>query len=95
MPWQTFLREPLPLKRNTAHAIEVSFQDTGKGIQPEHLSKLFDPGFTTKGRGVGTGLGLALCYKIIEKHHGSIQVHSNPGEGACFTVLIPVVQVAT
>lgn len=68
----------------------VTIRDTGKGIPKEHLSKVFDPGFTTKGAGVGTGLGLALCYRIVEKHHGRIYVDSVVNEGTRFSVEIPV-----
>lgn len=69
--------------------VVVSFEDTGKGIEPEHISKIFDPGFTTKGVGVGTGLGLALCYRIVEKHHGRITVDSTLGVGSRFQVFLP------
>lgn len=71
-----------------AGELRISIADNGKGIAPEHLEKLFDPGFTTKGRGVGTGLGLALCYKIIEKHQGRIEVESQLGEGASFHIFL-------
>lgn len=77
-----------------AGEVTVSFRDTGAGISPEHLSQLFDPGFTTKRRGLGTGLGLALCFRIVEKHHGQIRVESVLGEGSCFTVCLPVRQPA-
>jgi two-component system, NtrC family, sensor kinase len=68
----------------------VTVRDNGKGIAPAHLAKVFDPGFTTKGVGVGTGLGLALCYRIVEKHNGRLLVESPPGQGASFTVRLPV-----
>lgn len=71
-------------------AVFVSVQDNGKGIAPEHLPKVFDPGFTTKSRGVGTGLGLALCYKTMEKHQGLLTVESTVNEGACFTLWLPL-----
>ena len=69
--------------------VEVCISDTGKGIKPEHLARIFDPGFTTKGSGVGTGLGLALCYRIIEKHKGIIRVDSTLDKGTTFTVELP------
>jgi signal transduction histidine kinase len=69
--------------------LRVSVVDNGKGISPEHMRKLFDPGFTTKSRGVGTGLGLALCFRIVEKHRGRIDVKSTPNVGTRFDVLIP------
>ena len=64
--------------------------DSGKGISPENLPKIFDPGFTTTGVGVGTGLGLSICYNIVKKHVGEIDVESQVGEGSTFTVRIPV-----
>lgn len=70
--------------------MQIRVTDNGKGIAPEHLARIFDPGFTTKGSGVGTGLGLALCYRIVEKHGGRILVDSTVGQGTVFTVLIPL-----
>ena len=52
----------------------IEFKDTGSGIRPEHVKRIFDPGFTTKGVGVGTGLGLSMCYQIIQDHQGEILV---------------------
>jgi signal transduction histidine kinase len=68
----------------------VSISDTGEGIAPEHLKKIFDPFFTTKPVGEGTGLGLSITYGIIERHGGSINVESRPGEGTTFTVILPI-----
>jgi signal transduction histidine kinase/ferredoxin len=68
----------------------IEFRDTGKGIAPEHLPQIFDPGFTTKGVGVGTGMGLSILYKIIENHHGKIEVESEPGKGSLFRLQLPV-----
>lgn len=70
----------------------VTVADTGKGIAPENLKRIFDPFFTTKPVGKGTGLGLSLAYSIISKHGGRIDVDSKPGEGARFTVWLPVQQ---
>ena len=64
----------------------VRFQDTGTGITPENLKKLFTPFFTTKEKGVGIGLGLAVCYGIIQRHDGDIKVESELGKGTAFTV---------
>lgn len=68
----------------------VSISDTGSGIAPENLKKIFDPFFTTKRVGEGTGLGLSIIYGIVERHGGSIGVESRPGEGATFTVTLPI-----
>ena len=56
------------------------------GIPSENLKQIFDPGFTTKGVGVGTGLGLSISYKIVQAHHGVIEVESDEGAGTTFTV---------
>jgi signal transduction histidine kinase len=66
--------------------------DTGGGIPPEIQSRIFEPFFTTKPVGQGTGLGLSLCHGIVEGHGGRIEVESRPGEGATFTVELPVEQ---
>lgn len=68
--------------------IRVSFTDNGPGIPPEILSRIFEPFFTTKSRGEGTGLGLDICRRIVEKHHGRIEVSSQPGQ-TTFHVLLP------
>ena len=68
----------------------VEVEDNGCGIAPEHLAHVFDPFFTTKPVGRGTGLGLSLAYGIVQKHHGRIDVRSEPGRGSCFRVTLPV-----
>ena len=91
-----FSRKTSPMVRietsyqSESEQVTILIQDNGKGIAPEHLTKVFDPGFTTKGMGIGTGLGLALCYRIIEKHHGRICVESKVNEGASFYVILPL-----
>ena len=70
--------------------VRLVFKDSGSGIRPENLDKVFEPGFTTKVAGDGTGLGLAICYKIIHAHHGDINVDSKLGDGATFTITLPV-----
>lgn len=72
----------------------IKIRDNGCGMKPEVLTRIFDPFFTTKPIGKGTGLGLSLSYGIIQKHHGTIKVDSNPGEGTCFTIVLPVSQPA-
>ena len=70
----------------------VEVADTGKGIAPEYLKKIFAPFFTTKPVGQGTGLGLSLSCGIIQKHHGRIEVQSEPGKGTTFRVWLPISQ---
>src|SRR6185312_7525473 len=72
----------------TAAFLEVRFRDTGVGIPAGDLKNLFIPFFTTKEK--GTGLGLPISQRIIENHGGTIEVRSQPGEGATFTVLLPI-----
>jgi signal transduction histidine kinase len=69
--------------------IEVSFSDTGVGIKKEDLSKIFDPLFSTKVK--GTGLGLSVCLSLVEGHSGKIAVESEYGQGATFTVKLPII----
>jgi signal transduction histidine kinase len=68
----------------------IRISDTGRGIPPDDMKRIFDPGFTTKGVGVGTGLGLPISYKIVEDHRGRIDAVSTPGTGSTFTVRIPL-----
>ena len=70
--------------------VQVEIDDTGVGIPVENLGKLYDPFFTTKSTGQGTGLGLAVTYGIVQEHKGSIQVHSRPGQGTSFLLEFPV-----
>lgn len=70
--------------------VTVSLIDTGIGIPPEHIPRLFTPFFSTKEKGKGIGLGLAVTHGIIQRHGGQIQVESKGGEGTKFTVLLPV-----
>ena len=65
---------------------DVSIRDSGVGIAAEVLDSIFDPGYTTKGVGVGSGLGLSISYRVIEEHAGSIEVTSEPDEGTCVTI---------
>jgi PAS domain S-box-containing protein len=69
--------------------VHIEIRDTGRGIPEGDLDSIFDPGFTTKGVGVGTGLGLSTCFQIIQEHHGRIEVKSKVGEGSVFTVVLP------
>jgi CheY-like chemotaxis protein len=75
----------LPLK--TGNYVRIIVTDQGIGIPLDHLSKIFDPYFTTKQK--GSGLGLATTYSIIKRHEGHITVSSALGKGACFTLYLP------
>src|SRR4029077_12912290 len=76
-------------RRGAAAAfLEIRLRDPGVGIPPGDLKNLFIPFFTTKDK--GTGLGLPISQRIIENHGGTIEVRSQPGEGASFTVLLPI-----
>jgi len=67
--------------------VHITVSDTGQGIHPEKVDKIFNPYFTTKK--TGTGLGLAIVYKIVEAHQGQMKVKSTSGQGTSFTVIIP------
>lgn len=72
--------------------IRIDFTDTGKGISPEHIEKIFEPGFTTKQAGVGTGLGLFIVKSIVQAHGGTIRVQSEVDKGTTFTINLPIEQ---
>ncbi|MGO9647372.1 Periplasmic sensor signal transduction histidine kinase [Candidatus Sulfotelmatobacter kueseliae] len=74
------------ISRQSSYA-SVLVSDTGRGIAPQHLSNIFRPFYTTKGN--GTGLGLSLARRIVEEHHGRIEVSSVVGQGSKFTMLLP------
>ncbi len=75
--------------RPAPRGVEISIADTGTGIPAEHLPRIFDPFFSTKGVGKGTGLGLAISRRIVEDHHGSVEVSSQVGRGTTFTIWLP------
>ena len=79
------------ISQDNSH-VKIEFSDTGCGISKENMDKLFDPFFSTKEVGQGTGLGLAVSYGIIARHKGSIQVQSELGQGAVFIIKLPLKQ---
>ena len=82
---------PAPI--GNGRVVEVAVADTGAGIPPEHVSKIFHPFFTTKAQ--GTGLGLAIANRIVDQHGGRISVESEPGKGATFRIILPVQEEST
>ncbi|MCA9494091.1 MAG: histidine kinase, partial [Myxococcales bacterium] len=82
------LRTRVGRDRTGRRGIEVLVSDTGAGIEPDVLGRLFVPFFTTKSD--GTGLGLAICQRIVQAHGGSIDVTSSPGRGTTFLVFLPL-----
>lgn len=76
----------------THNQIQIRIWNNGPEVTPEIKDKLFDPFFTTKPVGRGTGLGLTICYQIIEKHNGKIEVISEPGRGTEFAIALPILK---
>jgi signal transduction histidine kinase len=70
--------------------VDIRIEDSGSGIEPAQITKIFDPYFTTKQSKSGTGLGLYITKKVIEDHSGSIKVDSTPGAGTVFTIRLPL-----
>ena len=78
--------------RPSGRTITVSFADSGPGMSADTVRRIFDPFFTTKEAGEGTGLGLTICYNIIEEHNGRIWAESEPGRGTTFFIELPIVE---
>jgi len=79
--------------RKEGHHAVIAISDNGPGIDPKIQRHIFEPFYTTKGVGMGTGLGLSVSYYIITKtHNGTIDVSSSPGKGAVFTINLPLVR---
>jgi signal transduction histidine kinase len=75
--------------RNLNGTVEITVADNGNGIPQKVLDKIFQPFFTTKPTGVGTGLGLSLSYDIVKAHGGEIKVKTKEGEGSEFIIELP------
>jgi CheY-like chemotaxis protein/anti-sigma regulatory factor (Ser/Thr protein kinase) len=74
--------------------VKITISDTGAGISPADVERIFDPYYTTKKVGRGTGMGLAVVYGIVETHKGRIKVSSKPGKGTAFEIFFPAVDHA-
>ena len=74
-------------RQASRHRISIVVEDTGTGIKPEHLNKVFDLYFTTKPK--GSGIGLSMVYRIVQMHDGEIEIKSTPGQGTTFTIVLP------
>lgn len=81
---ESFLQNPM---HETTDFIEISVTDNGEGISPKNMTKLFQPLFTTKAKGIG--LGLVVCKNLVEANGGRIEVESEPGKGSTFAVVLP------
>jgi signal transduction histidine kinase len=77
-------------RSETFDEARIDVIDTGPGIPEEIKGQIFDPFFTTKKDGVGTGLGLSVSYSIVAKNGGRMTVTSEPGEGTCFSIFLPL-----
>ncbi|MDX8377210.1 MAG: PAS domain S-box protein [Mariprofundales bacterium] len=75
---------------NAMHYAHIQLRDNGHGIEKKHLKSLFEPFFSTKEQGKGTGLGLAMVYSTVQAHHGTIEVASHLGEGTVFHIYLPL-----
>jgi two-component system, NtrC family, sensor kinase len=89
MPRGGWLTIATSMRDDGAAVVEVS--DTGSGIPPDQLSRIYDPFFTTKDIGKGTGLGLSITYGIIQEHGGTITCESAVEHGTRFTIALPAV----
>lgn len=89
--------DPSPLKLNLlpGNYLILEVRDTGQGISPEDMDKIFDPYFTSKPPETGTGLGLSVVHGIVEEHMGAINVLSKLGQGSTFQIFLPVTQTQT
>lgn len=80
--------------RADAHAVLVEVEDTGVGMSAAEVERIFDPFYTTKAVGEGTGLGLTICFSIVRRIGGSIAVRTEPGRGSVFSVRLPIADTA-
>ncbi|HNX31018.1 MAG TPA: PAS domain S-box protein [Holophaga sp.] len=79
-----------PFALEPGNYLEIAVRDTGQGMSPETLKRVFEPFFTTREQGMGTGLGLSAVYGTVQDHHGAITVYSEPEKGTVFHVYLPL-----
>ena len=79
---------------NPGPYVKLTVSDTGRGMEPEIMDRIFDPYFTTKAVGEGAGLGLAVVYGIVKSSKGVVKVHSQPGKGSIFEIFLPMLEYA-
>jgi PAS domain S-box-containing protein len=92
-PTQASKSVKISLSKVSDNKVALEITDTGHGMSSEVLEQIFQPFFTTKPIGQGTGLGLSVCRNIIvQKHHGTLEVQSTPGQGTTFIITLPIVQ---
>ena len=77
------------LQRHDGQA-QLSVLDRGPGVPPALRERIFEPFFTTKEVGEGTGMGMSICYQIVERHQGRFEIESEPGHGSTVTVFLPI-----
>jgi signal transduction histidine kinase len=80
-----------PLGLNPGPYVRVTVKDTGHGMDQATMARIFDPYFTTKEKGVGTGLGLAVVHGIVQKYGGGVSVQSEAGKGTVFDLYLPII----
>lgn len=82
-------------KNDNGDKVWLALADTGQGIDEQHLPRIFEPFYSTKGDGKGVGLGLSMVYGIIREHNGNIEVDSELGKGTVFRITLPTKPVST
>jgi PAS domain S-box-containing protein len=86
------IRNSIPVELTPGPYLRLTVSDTGCGMSADVMDRIFDPYFTTKEKGEGTGLGLATVHGIVKKYGGTVTVYSEPGKGSIFSVYLPVIQ---